>query len=167
MKKFIIFCLSLCFLLSCSNSKVDNSVVKEFDMERFTGDWYEIARFDHHFEHGMDYVKSNFVIDKDGSIIMTNYGIREGQMKMARGIAKQTDTPGLLDVTMWKLVFADYRVMLLDENYQYALVSSGGEKCLWLLARTPQISDDVKNILTQEAERRGYDVAKLIWVKQK
>ena len=57
--------------------------------------------------------------------------------------------------------------MLLDENYQYALVGSGREKCLWLLARTPQISEDVKNRMTQEAERRGYDVAKLIWIKQK
>ena len=167
MKQFIIFCMSLCFLLSCSNSKVDNSVVKDFDLERFMGDWYEIARFDHHFEHGMDYVKSNLMVDKNGSIVMTNYGIREGQMKMVRGIAKQTGTSGLLDVTMWKLIFADYRVMLLDEDYQYTLVSSGGDKCLWLLARTPQISEEVKNILTQEAERRGYDVAKLIWIKQK
>lgn len=56
--------------------------------------------------------------------------------------------------------------MLLDDDYQYALVGSGSDDYLWILSRTPQISDETKTQILAEAQKRGYDTTKLIWVKQ-
>ena len=60
----------------------------------------------------------------------------------------------------------DYRVMMIDPDYQYALIGSKSAKYLWILSRTPQLKDNVKEAILAEATRRGYDVSQLIWVKQ-
>ena len=56
--------------------------------------------------------------------------------------------------------------MLIDKDYTYALVGSGSANYLWLLSRTPGLSETVKSELLAEAQRRGYDTDKLIWVRQ-
>ena len=62
--------------------------------------------------------------------------------------------------------FGDYRIMMLDADYQYALVGGSSEKYLWILSRTPQLEESTKALILAEAERRGYKTNKLIWVKQ-
>lgn len=56
--------------------------------------------------------------------------------------------------------------MFVDDDYSHALVGSGSDNYLWILSRTPQISDSTKATLLAEAQRRGYDPGKLIWVSQ-
>jgi lipocalin len=55
--------------------------------------------------------------------------------------------------------------MLLDEDYQYVLVGSGSDDYLWILTRSPKLSETDKSAILNEAQRRGYDTSKLIWVK--
>ena len=56
--------------------------------------------------------------------------------------------------------------MMLDADYQYVLVGGSNDKYLWILSRTPQLDDATKTLILAEANRRGYDTSKLIWVKQ-
>ena len=56
--------------------------------------------------------------------------------------------------------------MMIDADYTYALVGSGGANYLWILSRTSVLPDSVKSELVAEAKRRGYDTDQLIWVKQ-
>ena len=56
--------------------------------------------------------------------------------------------------------------MMLDEDYQYVLVGGSTDKYLWILARTPQLDDATRSLILAEADQRGYDTSKLIWVKQ-
>ena len=56
--------------------------------------------------------------------------------------------------------------MLIDEGYTYALVGGSGADYLWLLSRTPGLSETAKSELLAEARRRGYDTDKFIWVRQ-
>lgn len=156
----------LCRLAGCSKSTVDNSVVVDFDLNRFLGSWYEIARFDHSFEHGMEQTRANYALREDGKINVVNSGAKNGKLSKAKGIAKMTETPSLLRVSFWRPFYSDYRVMLIDDDYQYALIGSGSDKYLWILSRTPQISDNIKEKILAEAQRRGYDTDKLIWVRQ-
>ena len=72
----------------------------------------------------------------------------------------------LFRVSFFWPFYADYRVLYIDSDYQYALVGSGSANYLWILSRTPQLTADVKSILLNEATRRGYDVSKFIWIKQ-
>ncbi len=156
----------LCLLAGCSKPTVDNSVVPDFDINRFLGSWYEIARFDHRFERGMEQTKATYVLREDGKVNVLNTGIKEGKKSEARGKAKLTETPGLLRVSFWGPFYSDYRIMLLDDDYQYALIGGGTDDYLWILSRTPQISPDTKEKLLSEAEKRGYPTDRLIWVKQ-
>lgn len=158
-----IICLAAC---SCSGKKVNNSTVKTLNADRFLGDWYEIARFDHSFERGLTCAKASYSLNADGTLTVINSGIRNGRGKTAVGKAKFTDTPGRLRVSFFGPFYSDYRVMMLDEDYSYALVGSRSSKYLWILSRTPDLdSESLKKILTSASDR-GYDTGKLIWVEQ-
>ena len=146
--------------------KVDNTPVAALDLNRYLGEWYEIARFDHSFERGVERAKAKYSLKDDGTIEVVNSGIKDGKPKTAIGKGKTTDTPGLLRVSFFGPFYADYRVMMIDEDYTYALVGSGGADYLWILSRTPGLSETAKSELLAEAQRRGYDTDKLIWVEQ-
>ena len=166
-KPFGIFLMTIVLLTACSGLlTVDNSVVDGLDLNRYLGEWYEIARFDHSFERGMEQTKAYYAFNEDGTIDVVNTGIKDGEPKEAKGKGKLTDTPAWLRVSFFGPFYADYRVMLLDSNYQYALIGSGSDDYLWILSRKPKLTDESKTIILNEAKRRGYDVEKLIWVKQ-
>ena len=57
--------------------------------------------------------------------------------------------------------------MMIDKDYTYSLIGSGGAGYLWILSRTNILPDAAKIELLGEARRRGYDTDKLIWVRQK
>lgn len=159
--------MCLCFFTGCkAQSQVDNSVSGDLDLDRYLGDWYEIARFDHKFERGIQYCKANYSLREDGKVAVLNTGIKDGKLSEAKGKAKLTDNPRILRVSFFGPFYGDYRIMLLDEDYQWVLVGGSDENYLWILARTPKISDEVKETILAEATRRGYDVSKLIWVEQ-
>ena len=166
MKNMITLSALLCMLTGCGKLTADNSVVKTFDLDRFLGNWYEIARFDHSFERGMDHTKASYTLREDGKVDVLNTGMKDGKLSEAHGVAKLTDTPALLRVSFWGPFYSDYRIMLLDDDYGYALIGSGSDDSLWILSRTPQISDEAKSLILTEAQGRGYDTDKLIWVRQ-
>ena len=159
--------MCLCFFTGCkAQSKVDNSVSGDLDLDRYLGDWYEIARFDHKFERGIQFCKANYSLREDGKVAVLNTGIKDGKPSEAKGKAKFTDTHRILRVSFFGPFYGDYRIMLLDEDYQWVLVGGSDESYLWILSRTPKLTDEVKATILAEATRRGYDVGKLIWVEQ-
>ena len=147
-----------------SGPAVDNSPVSSLDLDRYLGTWYEIARFDHSFERGVEEAKAVYTLNKDGTVKVVNSGVKAGKPKTAVGKGKRTDKPGLLRVSFFGPFYADYRVMRIDADYNYALVGSGGAGYLWILSRTKEMPENVKNDFLAEAKRRGYDTGKLIWV---
>ena len=158
---------SLALAAGCASTlKVDNTPVAALDLNRYHGEWYEIARFDHSFERGVEHSKANYTQNADGTIKVVNSGIKDSKPKTAVGKGKTTDTPGLLRVSFFGPFYADYRVMMVDKDYTRALVGSGSADYLWILSRTRVLPDDAKRELLAEAVRRGYDTGKLIWVKQ-
>ena len=110
---------------------------------------------------------AKYTLRPDGKIDVLNTGIKDGRAKDAKGVAKLTGVPGLLRVSFFGPFFGDYRIMMLDEDYQYVLVGGSNAKYLWILSRTPQLDEATMALLLAEADRRGYDTSKLIWVKQK
>ena len=165
--QMIIAAIAAVAVAGCASTlKVDNAPVEALDLSRYLGEWYEIARFDHSFERGVEQAKANYTQNADGTIKVVNSGIKDGKPKTAIGKGKTTDTPGLLRVSFFGPFYADYRVMLIDKDYTYALVGSGDADYLWILSRTPGLSETAKSELLSEAKRRGYDTGKFIWVWQ-
>ena len=166
MKKIFLMAFVVSLFSACDASDIDNSTVKSVDLNRYLGSWYEIAKYDHYFERDLDYAMARYTLRDDGKIDVLNTGIKDGRAKDAKGIAKTTDMPGLLRVSFFGPFFSDYRIMMLDEDYQYVLVGGSTDKYLWILARTPQLDDATLSLILAEADRCGYDTSKLIWVKQ-
>ena len=72
--------------------KVDNAPVAALDLSRYLGEWYEIARFDHSFERGVEQAKANYTQNADGTIRVVNSGIKDGKLKTAIGKGKKNET---------------------------------------------------------------------------
>ena len=167
MKTRIMIVALAALLAGCvSGPKVDNTPVAALDLNRYLGEWYEIARFDHSFERGVEKAKANYTLNEDGTIKVVNSGVKDCKPKTAIGKGKRTETPALLRVSFFGPFYADYRVMKIDDGYTYALVGSGSSDYLWILSRTPSLDDDAKGAILDEIHRRGYNTAKLIWIKQ-
>jgi apolipoprotein D and lipocalin family protein len=153
------------------NTMIDKTVVKELDIERYLGKWYEIARYDNSFERGLVGVTATYSLRKDGKIKVVNEGFKitlHGKKSEAIGKAKipDPDIPAKLKVSFFLFFYADYFVLELDENYQWALIGSRSDKYLWILSRTPQIDDNLYTRLLNKLRNRGYDVNNLIKVEQ-
>jgi lipocalin len=155
-------------MAACSKD-FDNSTVNEFDLSRYLEQWYEVARYDHSFERGMDNTMAEYILQDDGKVFVLNSGWKNGKFKIAEGKAKYKDPegkPGALKVSFFLFFYSEYNVMMVDENYQISLVGSKAEKYLWILSRTPVPDPDLLQAVLDEAKSRGYDTSKLIWVDQ-
>lgn len=157
--------MTLCTLAG-NAGKVDNSTVESLNLGKYLGLWYEIARFDHSFERGLQNVTAVYSIRTDGKIKVVNSGWKDGEYKVSTGKSKVTGTPALLKVSFFGPFYSDYRVLMITPDYQQALVGSSSSKYLWILSRNPVLTDEVKRSILDEAQRRGYDTEKLIWVGQ-
>lgn len=152
--------------ICCSARNVDNSTVPSLDLSRYLGKWYEIARFDHSFEKGVHFTTADYTVQQNGRIKVVNSGMKEGKKTASTGKAKLTDTNGLLRVSFFGPFYSDYRVLMVSEDYEYALVGSKSSKYLWILSRTPDIPGGILHAILVEATRRGYDTSRLTWVNQ-
>lgn len=107
MKNILILLCTLLGMSGCSSgsndSKIDNRTVQTFDLNRFMGKWYEIARYDHRFEKGMTRVTATYTMLEDGRIEVLNAGYKDGKYKDIKGKAKQPDAndPGKLKVSFF------------------------------------------------------------------
>lgn len=149
--------------------KIDNSTVKQLNIQRFMGKWYEIARYNHSFEKGMTHVYTEYSLLDNRKIRVVNRGIKNGKPKEIIGKGKQphpTEYPGQLKVSFFLWFYADYYILELDKDYQYALVGSSSDNYLWILSRTPEMQKAQLNGLLQKIVQRGYDLSKLIFVEQ-
>jgi lipocalin len=151
---------------------IDKTVVKELNLEKYLGTWYEIARYDHRFERGLVGVTATYSMRDDGMIKVLNTGYKEtldGKRSEAEGKAKipNPEEPSKLKVSFFWIFYGDYYVMELGEDYQYAVIGSSSDKYLWILSRTPKMDADLYQNLLTNLTKRGYDVSKLIEVPQK
>ncbi|WP_285763701.1 lipocalin family protein [Biformimicrobium ophioploci] len=158
-------------LAGCTGVPAGVEPVRDFELDRYLGQWYEIARLDHRFERGMSRVTAEYSRKPDGSVKVINRGYLadEGRWKEAEGKARFAGDPsvGHLEVSFFGPFYGSYVVFELErEGYQYAFVTSSSRSYLWLLARTPQVPDAVRDQFLQRAGQLGFDLEQLIWVKQ-
>ena len=159
-------------LAACSTSAPDGiTPVTPFEISRYLGKWYEIARLDHSFERGMTDVSANYRLQEDGSVEVINRGFdtKRNEWRDAIGKAKFTgDTNrASLKVSFFGPFYGGYHVVALEQQaYRWAMVAGPDRDYLWILARDKQLPTEVKAQLLKQASELGFDVQKLIWVSQ-
>lgn len=164
--------ISLSILLSgCLSIPQNVKPVDGFELNKYLGKWYEIARLDHSFERGLDNVTAEYFLRDDGGVKVINKGFSamENKWKEAEGKAYFVRDPqqGYLKVSFFGPFYGAYVVFELDkEAYQYTFVTSYDKSYLWLLARTPTVSDALLDQFVQRAAELGFETDKLIFPKQ-
>ncbi len=153
----------LCSAPMCAAENVDNTPVSEFDLERYMGKWYEIARFDNRYERNLSMVTAEYTLNDNDNIEILNRGfnIHEKEWQEAYGKGEPTQTNGQLRVSFFLFFASDYNVMALGDEYEWALVGSKSHKYLWILSRTPSLEEDILNHIIDLAHKRGYNVEAL------
>ncbi len=157
------------FLSGCVAIPDAVSPVTGFQLERYLGRWYEIARMDHSFERGLTRVTADYSLRSDGGVKVLNrgYSPAEKAWKEAEGKAYFVTTAdqGYLKVSFFGPFYGSYVVFELDrDNYQYALVCGPNKSYLWMLARSPEVPDALTKALTEKAAALGFDTSRLIFV---
>lgn len=145
--------------------------VNNFELDRYLGTWYEIARLDLRFEWGLSQVSATYSRRSDGGLDVLNRGFasQTGKWKEAKGRAYFVGDPTVarLKVTFFWPFYGGYNVIELDrENYDYALISGPNKNYLWILARTRQLDKATLQNLINTANQLGFDTSQLIYVDQ-
>ncbi|MBJ7551692.1 lipocalin family protein [Marinomonas ostreistagni] len=162
--------LLVVLLAGCTSAPKGIEPVQEFELSKYLGTWYEIARLDHSFERGLSNVTAEYSLREDGGVRVINrgYSAEEGKWEQAEGKAyfvEDSDT-GHLKVSFFGPFYGAYVVFNLDEDYQQSFVSGPDRSYLWFLSRTPTVSEADKQRFIQAARAKGFETDELIFVEQ-
>ncbi|MCB9865843.1 MAG: lipocalin family protein [Phycisphaerales bacterium] len=150
----------------CSALHPPLPVVQQVDLARYTGKWYEIARYPNTFERGCTAATADYAQLEDGRIEVVNTcreGSVDGEIKTIRGTARvvDKDTNAKLKVTFFWPFAGDYWILALGDDYQWAVVGEPSRSYLWILSRTPTLDEDVYQDILSRLPALGYDPALL------
>lgn len=159
------------FLSACSTMPPEGlRPVSDFDLNRYLGQWYEIARLDHAFERGLRDVNATYQRQDDGSIQVINrgYDTKRHAWKTAVGHALPIGEPDTasLKVSFFGPFYGGYHVIALDPQYRWSLVAGPSRDYLWILARERTLPANIRDQLVEQAKALGFATEKLIWVEQ-
>lgn len=169
--KKIFFAVSCIFSLgACAEVSNGAKAVSPFELNKYLGKWYEIARFDMRFERNLINVTATYSMNENGTVKVLNAGLDtvKNVWKQAIGKAKFAGdkNEARLKVSFFGPFYAPYNVIALDDEYTYALVVGNDFKYMWFLSREKTMPEEIKQQLLKQARDLGFDVNKLIWVKQ-
>jgi apolipoprotein D and lipocalin family protein len=162
--------LAILFLAACTGGPPGGlQIVEPFDIQRYAGQWFEIARLDHRFERGLSKVSANYTVQSDNSVQVINRGFDESSQQWEDAIGKARfigePTQGALKVSFFGPFYGAYNIVALDQNsYQWVMVTGPSFDYLWILARQPTLDASVYANLVEMAGNAGFAVDELIRV---
>jgi apolipoprotein D and lipocalin family protein len=166
-----LFPLSVTALVSgCTGIPDGVEAVTGFELDRYLGTWYEVARLDHRFERGLSEVTADYSLRDDGGVKVVNRGFNSesGTWKEAQGKGYFIDEPnvGRLKVSFFGPFYGAYNIIeLYRDRYEYAMVIGPNRSYLWILARTPNLDQAPLDRLLARANELGFATDKLIFVE--
>jgi apolipoprotein D and lipocalin family protein len=167
----VVLCIIMLVLGGCVAVPDGVEPVREFELARYLGRWYEIARLDHSFERGLTRVTADYRLREDGRVRVLNRGYRpeEDRWETAEGVADFVGPSdvGRLKVSFFGPFYGAYNIIALDKtHYSYALVCGPDRSYLWILSREPRLDPAVFEALAGRAQDLGFAVEALIRVNQ-
>ena len=160
--------LLLMLVSGCTGLPPGVKPVTGFEINRYLGKWYEIARLDHSFERGLTDVTAEYSLRDDGGVSVLNSGFNAetGQRQSAEGKAYFIESPdiGRLKVSFFGPFYGAYNIIALDKaNYSYAMIAGPDRDYLWILSRTPTLDQKTLQALISQAQSLGFATQALIY----
>jgi len=164
--------LAALFLGGCGAFNPPLATVENVEIGRYTGRWYEIARYPNSFEPGCVGVTADYTLRQDGRISVLNTCIEgdlDGEVRLIEGVARVIDpgTNAKLAVTFFAPFEGDYWILDLGEDYEYAVVGEPSRTFLWILSRKPVMDQDLYEDILSRLPEKSYDPNRLELVPQR
>ncbi len=165
---YLLVCLSL---LGCATAMNPIPLVTNVDLPKFMGDWYVIANIPTAIEKEVYNGIENYKLNADGTIATTftfYKGAFDGPLKKyePKGFVQKDSNNALWGMQFIWPIKAEFRITYLDDQYQRTIIARNARDYVWIMARTPQISDAEYKELTDLVASYGYDMTKLRKVPQ-
>ncbi|MES2553675.1 MAG: lipocalin family protein [Pseudomonadota bacterium] len=174
MKPLYLLFLS-CVLSACMGIPDGITVVDKVEPAKYLGTWYEIARLDHRFERGLEKVTATYSMRDDGGIQVINGGFNTKEQKWEQAVGKayfidephaDGTYPGKLKVSFFGPFYGAYNIIELDKpDYNYVMVCGPDKSYFWILSRTPDLAEPIKQRLISKAGKLGFATDKLIYMQ--
>jgi apolipoprotein D and lipocalin family protein len=170
--RLLIVSLAAIALAGCAGKGPEMKTVDHVDIDRFMGPWYVIANIPTFLEKEAYNAVETYRLNDDGTIA-TNFTFRKGGFD---GKLKEYNPKAfILDKksnALWGMRFvwpikADYRIVYLDEDYTQTIIGRQDRDYVWIMARSPVISDEDYDRLIAFVASLGYDTSKLQRVPQR
>lgn len=169
---FLTTALLVCSVTSHAQALPPVQTIASLDVPRYMGTWFELAKFPNVFQRKcVSNTRAVYTLNVDNTVqVLNRCRIQDGSAIEALGQAKQMGnaTSPVLKVRFapewlgWlPLVWGDYWVIDLDDQYQLAAVSDAKREYLWVLSRSPKIDQARYAALLQRLKQQGFDVDKL------
>lgn len=170
-REYLLIMLAGIFLSGCGGNYPPLETVESVNIQKYLGTWYEIALLPNSFEEGCHCTTAEYSLIDSTTIKVVNtcnQGSPEGEIDKADGKAfvVEGSSNSKLEVQFFWPFKGDYWILELDENYKYALVGSPSREYLWILSRTPTLSQNIVDQLLRIAEAKGFDTSKIIYTDQ-
>ena len=160
------------FVGACAGNQPPLATVDHVDLERFMGDWYVIANIPTFLEKGAHNAVESYELEPDGSIATTFVFRKDGfdgeeKVYRPKGFVTNTETNAVWGMRFVWPIKADYRIVFLREDYSLTVIGRNKRDFVWIMARTPTISDEDYQQMLDLVESMGYDMSKVEKVPQK
>lgn len=161
---------ALIVLGACATAPEGVKPISGFELDRYLGTWYEIARLDHRFERGMSNVTATYSMRGDGGVHVVNRGFLADKAKWDTATGKAyfvgDSDVGQLKVSFFGPFYGGYNIVELDkEDYGHSLVAGPNRNYLWILSRTPEMDPETLKGIVAKADTLGFAVGELIYVE--
>lgn len=170
MHYLITFIFTIFMLWGCSTSKpAPLPTVKTVDLQQYQGRWFEIARYENHFEKGCAGATADYTLKGD-HVAVTNSCYSNATMTAqadGKAYAVENSQNTKLRVSFFWPFYGDYWVLMLGDDYRYSVVGDPSRKYLWILSRTATLSDTDRQTILSKLPELGYTIDPLYWTDPK
>jgi apolipoprotein D and lipocalin family protein len=170
--KWLPAALGALLLGGCQASLPPIEPVDYVDLERFMGDWYVIANIPTFVEKGAHNAVESYRLDDDGTVATTFTFRKDGfdgpkKTYNPRGFVRDTESNAVWGMQFVWPFKGDYRIIHLTDDYSVTVIGRNKRDYVWLMARTPNLDQDLYDEAVAVIAEAGYDVSQLQNVPQR
>ena len=146
--------------------------VEYVDLNQYQGKWYSVASLPQFFNRGCLYQTAEYKVQSSQEVGVFNTCVKARKIKTIKGVATIDNLKTNADLTVhfrlfWGLfgVQGDYKVLALDDDYQYVMVGGEDRKSLWIMSRTKSIPQNIMDNYVALAKELGFQTGHLVHSK--